>query len=253
MIQRSGLLSTIDPTDIGNIVVFGDIHGDSSALKNGLAAAHRDDVIVFLGDYADRGPDGVEVVEAIHALLEKHDDRVIALIGNHEDYSANGTPEFQPCTLIDEVERKLGSWDSYFPRFMEFHKRLSIAALLPGRLLFVHGGVNPAIESIASLETSGRDLINEILWSDPGSRSGLRSSRRGIGHIFGKDVSGEVLGNVGAEAIIRSHEPRKAFDGPYAEHDGRVLTLSSTGVYGGRPFVLRIDPRTATRSVEYIG
>jgi hypothetical protein len=47
---------------------------------------------------------------------------------------------------------------------------------------------------------------------------------------------------LGVKRIIRSHKPAKALTGPSYSHNGRVVTISSTSVYGGEPFFLSIDP-----------
>ncbi len=58
--------------------------------------------------------------------------------------------------------------------------------------------------------------------------------------MFGPDISNAVAKRLNAEYIVRSHQPFKAESGPCIEHGGRVVTISSTSVYGGRPFVLEI-------------
>jgi serine/threonine protein phosphatase 1 len=65
-------------------LAIGDVHGCPAALDALLAAARPtpDDVLVFLGDYVDRGPDSRGVIDRVLALRRAH--RVIALRGNHE-------------------------------------------------------------------------------------------------------------------------------------------------------------------------
>jgi len=48
--------------------------------------------------------------------------------------------------------------------------------------------------------------------------------------------------------VVRSHQPRKAASAPYAEHDGRVITISSTTVYGGTSFILKLSARDLNTS-----
>ena len=242
MVTRSGSLATIKVSPGERIIVFGDIHGDLRTLEKGLAVRRPRDVVVFLGDYADRGPDGVEVIEQVETLLDRLPQSVVALKGNHESYSDSGEPLFSPCTLTHEAEKKRGSWEAYFPHFSRFVDRLSIAAIVPGETLFVHGGIHNSIESAGALEDPSASLESEIMWSDPVPHRGLSSSRRGAGHEFGPDISERVCRNLGVKRIVRSHEPRKAIDGPASEHDGRVITTSSTTVYHGDAFVLVFDP-----------
>jgi len=68
-------------------VAVGDIHGNAAALENLLAALlpelDREDTLVFLGDYIDRGPDSRGCVERIVNLQQGGPCTVVALLGNH--------------------------------------------------------------------------------------------------------------------------------------------------------------------------
>jgi serine/threonine protein phosphatase 1 len=65
-------------------LAVGDIHGCSAALDALLAVAQPTpaDLVVFLGDYVDRGPDSKGVIDRLIALRQTH--RVVCLRGNHE-------------------------------------------------------------------------------------------------------------------------------------------------------------------------
>ena len=66
--------------------VIGDIHGCSEALSQLLTKIKpltKDDTVIFIGDYIDRGPDSRGVIEIILKLRVEH-SRVITLMGNHE-------------------------------------------------------------------------------------------------------------------------------------------------------------------------
>ena len=71
-------------------IAVGDVHGNLAALDDLLGqlrtVTSEDDVVVFLGDYIDRGPESKACVDAILAL--KHDvaAEVVCLRGNHEDW-----------------------------------------------------------------------------------------------------------------------------------------------------------------------
>ncbi|MEM6981276.1 MAG: metallophosphoesterase family protein, partial [Planctomycetota bacterium] len=64
--------------------VVGDIHGCGKALRTLIQTLDltRDDEIIFLGDYIDRGPDSRDVIEQLIELRQQC--RMIALRGNHE-------------------------------------------------------------------------------------------------------------------------------------------------------------------------
>jgi serine/threonine protein phosphatase 1 len=73
-----------------SVIAIGDIHGQSEALEDLLAhilpEMRREDVLVFLGDYIDRGPDSRRCVERIIRLKAESPFSVITLLGNHEQW-----------------------------------------------------------------------------------------------------------------------------------------------------------------------
>lgn len=248
MFTRKGALALVDPEFTGRILIFGDIHGDLKSLQRGIGLRGPRDLHIFLGDYADRGPEGVEVIEGILHLMERIPDRILALMGNHELYDEKGRPAFMPCTLIDEAERKRGSWEAFLPTLRRFTQRLALAALIPGCALCVHGGISSDMGDREKLASPEPEQRTQILWGDPGPEKGESPGPRGAGRLFGPDVSRQVLDGLKVPFLIRSHEPRKAWSGPAFEHGDRVVTTSSTSVYGGRPFVLVIEASDPPRN-----
>ena len=69
-------------------VAVGDIHGNLQALEDLLAGLvptlKREDVLVFLGDYIDGGPDTRGCLERIVHLNEELPCPVVGVLGNHE-------------------------------------------------------------------------------------------------------------------------------------------------------------------------
>ncbi len=78
--------------DDTRIYAIGDIHGCITEferlleiIQNDLASAQiANHLIIFLGDYVDRGPDSAGCVEKLIKLRESSDN-VVCLKGNHED------------------------------------------------------------------------------------------------------------------------------------------------------------------------
>jgi serine/threonine protein phosphatase 1 len=66
------------------LYAFGDIHGELEKLDELLEeiAPTREDQLVFLGDYIDRGPDSPGVIDRMIELREQHS--CTFLLGNHE-------------------------------------------------------------------------------------------------------------------------------------------------------------------------
>ncbi len=70
------------------LFAVGDIHGcfeKLSALMDKINIDFQKDMLIFLGDYVDRGPASFEVVEYLIDLKKKHADNIIFLKGNHEE------------------------------------------------------------------------------------------------------------------------------------------------------------------------
>jgi len=229
------------------IFVVGDLHGDYESFKNAIKIFDKDkkegDVLIFLGDYADRGPNGVEIILGLYQFLKTRKD-IITLKGNHEDYSKDGEPKFYPCDLIDEANTKINRgwevfWKEVFQNFLEYLKPVYIA----GKVLFVHGGISEKIQSKKDLFKKENEEI--LLWSDPYNGKGEIPSSRGAGVEFGEDVTNKVLQRLDLKLIVRSHQPNKAAYGqPYFEHSGKIVTVNSSRVYG-IPFMILVDPEKA--------
>jgi serine/threonine protein phosphatase 1 len=76
---------------MGKIFAIGDIHGCISELNNlmkKLDIKAKEDTLVFIGDYIDRGPDSKGVINSILEIRQVI-DHVICLKGNHEQMFLN--------------------------------------------------------------------------------------------------------------------------------------------------------------------
>jgi serine/threonine protein phosphatase 1 len=71
-----------------NIYAVGDIHGCLNRLEMLLDEVQPDleqDILLFVGDYIDRGPDSRRVVDYVLGLQQRHPrEHVVCLKGNHE-------------------------------------------------------------------------------------------------------------------------------------------------------------------------
>lgn len=71
-----------------SVYAVSDIHGHLDALERALAIVDLDGDpgadLVLLGDYVDRGPSSRQVLERVRSLQQKHGERVVALLGNHD-------------------------------------------------------------------------------------------------------------------------------------------------------------------------
>lgn len=70
------------------VIAIGDIHGCINTLKeliDKINPIFDEDLIVFLGDYIDRGNFPLNTLRYVKSLQEKYPNNVICLKGNHED------------------------------------------------------------------------------------------------------------------------------------------------------------------------
>lgn len=84
------------------LYIWGDLHGDIKTFVRMLEKLHSDGIIddtfkitqpqtyfLFLGDYSDRGKQGIEVIYTLLRLKLKNPSSVYFVRGNHEDLSVN--------------------------------------------------------------------------------------------------------------------------------------------------------------------
>jgi len=138
------------------IFAIGDIHGCYDRLKTLMDKIPIDlsrDTLVFIGDYIDRGPYSVEVVDYLMQLRERVPD-IVFLKGNHEDMLdkfINGVDRF--TYLLNGGQQTLDSYltkpvqsDFYPipPEHMEFFKSLRLYYETE-EFIFVHAGLRPRV------------------------------------------------------------------------------------------------------------
>jgi len=207
----------------GKRVAFvGDTHGDREAtetvLDRFLSPNH---VIVFLGDYVDRGPDSEGNLKLLLETKLAHPDRIVLLMGNHEGWAVS---PFSPADF----------WHSLHPerqkRCAQALAELPFAAWHPGGLLALHGAL-PDVEKVEEIEKIqlGSSDWRKITWGDwadvPGYSAGDYFGRP----TFGRDFFEEVMDRLGLKALVRSHQPHA----PTYLYDGRCLTIFTSSAYGG--------------------
>lgn len=230
-----GRLVKIKPK--GEALIIGDLHGDLESLIDILRESSflqklnrtRDAVMIFLGDYGDRGAHSAEVYYTVLSLKLLFPSQVVLMRGNHEgpkDIMA------QPHDLPVQFQAKFGDdgAKSYRKLFKLFACMYN-AALIDGRYLIIHGGLPQhasTIEDLAFAHDSHPkcEFLEEMLWSDPSEDViGTSASPRGAGRLFGENVTNEVLKRLNARVLIRGHEPCE--EGFKINHHGKVLTLFS--------------------------
>lgn len=194
-------------TDGNLIYAIGDIHGRYDLMKMLLeaivadvarvASDHRP-ILIFLGDYVDRGPDSAKVLQAMLWLQARTDFEVHALKGNHEhamlrfiDAPHDGAAwigfggastlaaygveppalEAAPSDLTTARDALLRNMPAAHLRFLE---RLELMAVV-GDYAFVHAGARPGVPLLDQTE-------DDLLWIRAGFLEGAAAFERVIVH-----------------------------------------------------------------------
>ncbi len=234
-LRINGRLISLMPK--GEAVVVGDLHGDLESLVYILdstrfvkkAQEKEDSLLVFLGDYGDRGSHSPEVYHIVLKLKELFPEKVVLMRGNHE-----GPKDIlaYPHDLPDQLHSKFGEEGlNAYIKLRELFNYLYNAVLVEEKFILLHGGVPSEasrLEDVACAHEKHpmESHLEEILWSDP--EEGMRGtypSPRGAGKLFGEDVTEKFLNMFGVKVLIRGHEP--SGEGFKINHGGRILTLFS--------------------------
>ncbi len=227
----------VEAPPVGEAIVVGDLHGDLKSLLYILEASNflfkaqskEDVLLIFLGDYGDRGSNCPEVYYVVLNLKELFPERVVLMRGNHE-----GPPDLlaSPHDLPIHMNQKFGERGSEaYLKVRELFNHLYTAVLIKGRYIFLHGGAPSGAINVNDIayahEKHPRERhLEEILWSDPWEGiNGTIASPRGAGRLFGEDITNKLLQMLDVKVLIRGHESSK--EGYKINHSGKVLTLFS--------------------------
>ncbi|MGC2425744.1 MAG: metallophosphoesterase family protein [Nitrososphaeraceae archaeon] len=228
-----------------NLIIIGDIHGDFKSLFKVLQdiafqefLLNPHNKIIFLGDYVDRGSDSVGVLYLICYLKQKFPDSIVLMRGNHEaplefPFSSHDLP----FKIIKYYGENLGKM-IYNKKLLTFFPLLILTTVIKNHLLLVHGGLPTEVtgltkdfrKSVAAAQDNHihNRIMEEILWNDPWNqihKRDWRYSERGVGRLFGINISKKWLKISGTKVVVRGHEPCQGFK---IDHDGMVMTLFSS-------------------------
>jgi len=226
LLQEAGRLFVEEPKLIelrGERVVFvGDTHGDLEASELVISRyLLPGTVVVFLGDYVDRGPHSRENLLYLLEQKLKHPQSLFLLMGNHEGWAIE---KFTPADFW------LGLGPEQERLYAETLAKLPLVAMTPNGVIALHG----ALPDVAELRDINRIKLGsepwrQITWGDWGDSPGDFLGGLGGRPKFGRGYFERLMRSLGKELLIRSHQP----DAPQLLFDGRCLTIFTSSAYLG--------------------
>jgi len=202
--QESSFLELTAP-----IIICGDIHGQYRDLIRlfDFGGSPQKKQYLFLGDYVDRGKNSIECIALLLAYKVKYPKSIYLLRGNHESEMINRTYGF-----YDECKRRynLRIWKI----FSDCFNWLPISALVNQKILCMHGGLSPDLQSLNNIkqivrptEVPDKGLLCDLLWSDPEKDcEDWAPNSRGISVLFNEELIEKALDELDIDLICRAHQ-----------------------------------------------
>jgi serine/threonine-protein phosphatase PP1 catalytic subunit len=160
-----------------------------------------------LGDYVDRGKNSLETISLLLAYKVKYKENFFLLRGNHEAEGINKIYGF-----YDECKRKYSV--KLWKIFTDCFNCLPVAALIDDKILCMHGGISPELNTLDQLrklvrptDVPEKGLLCDLLWSDPEKEStGWGVNERGVSVTFSSSVVEGFLKKHDLDLICRAHQ-----------------------------------------------
>jgi hypothetical protein len=212
----------------------------------------------FLGDFFDRGPDGVAVVDLVMSLSEQAEaagGSVRALLGNHEILTLGmhrwgdtdvpsdfGSRSFERSWRLNGGQE--ADQEALREHHLQFLRGLPVLARVDDHLL-MHSDTTEYFgwgDTVDEINASVRDVLagDDIeRWWDCWRRMTTRYAFRGPD---GPETADKMLAAFGGRRIVHGHSviadqlgvPPQLIDGPCLYADGKVLGVDG-GVFVGGP------------------
>ncbi|GAA3053892.1 Ser/Thr/Tyr protein phosphatase SppA [Streptomyces olivoverticillatus] len=273
------------PTGPGPLYVVGDVHGYLDELHEALAAQGLIDAsghwaagnarLWFLGDFTDRGPDGVGVIDLVMRLSAEAaaaGGYCKALMGNHEllligakrfaDTPVNsgaGTASFQAAWLLNGGQRT--DMERLEDHHLQWMSRLDAIAEEDGHLL-VHSDTTAYLDYGDSIEAVNDAVTEALQRNDPDECWDLFrkfTKRFAFRDEAGSVAARELLETYGGSRVVHGHSPipyllgevgtedadgedggAPAVDGPHLYADGLALAMDGGVTMAGKLLVVQL-------------
>ena len=202
------------------IVFVGDTHGDLDATKKVIYKFLKPGyIIVFLGDYVDRGKYSRENVDFLLKIKKENPKQVYLLLGNHDSVES--------CALYAS-----DFWDDLTSKEKKFYSNIfsKFPLVFTCKNIIACHGVLPDFKDIREVNeiSTCDESWMRLLWGDFEDKKGESLDGFAGRPTFGKDYFKRVMKNFGKDVLIRGHQ-LLAKGYMFNRH---CLTLLSSDLYG---------------------
>lgn len=223
----------------GKAVFVGDTHGDLDATQRVIRRFLKPPyLLIFLGDYVDRGAYSRENLLYLLQIKRKHPKEIFLLAGNHEGYQVK---EFYPADF----------WNSLPPEerevFGHLFSKFPLAAISRNGVLALHGALPDlsSIEDINRIEWGSAEW-DSILWGDFLECKAERIGDQGGRPQFGRPYFERLMGRYQKKILIRSHQPLA----PPVMYDKRCVTIFTSSAYVPTRTIAILDLEREIRNAD---
>jgi serine/threonine-protein phosphatase PP1 catalytic subunit len=228
------------------VFICGDIHGqfdDLVQIFKNIGYPSKDNTILFMGDYVDRGSYSIEVITLLFLLKIKYPKYIYLLRGNHECHTINRMYGF-----YEECQKKanLLIWKA----FNQVFSYLPVAAIVEKKIFCVHGGLSPKLGDVRLInqikkgtKVPDSGLLCDLMWSDPGNHKEMFADNdRGVSCTFNNDVVNKFMGLNNIDLICRAHQVVEGYEFSFGH---KLVTIFSApnycGEYGNSAAIMKVE------------
>lgn len=243
----------IEIENFRKVIFVGDTHGDLEAsqkiVKDYLKPGN---VLVFLGDYVDRGPFSKENLDFLLKTKIKYPNQLYLLQGNHEGYSVL---KFQPADFWESLSKK--EYQKYslivkkFPLVgvIAFMKGAEKFNNKKGGIIALHG-VLPNLKKLEDINKIklGSKEWREITWGDFLDVEGKNLGKNPFSGRpqFGRNWFFSLMKKFNKKVLIRSHQPTS----PLFMFDDKCLTIFTSSAYGRERIIALADSKKEIKTAK---
>ncbi|MBZ9572101.1 serine/threonine protein phosphatase [Patescibacteria group bacterium] len=226
----------IEISQFKKIIFAGDTHGDLEISKKVISDYLKpENIIVFLGDYVDRGPFSKKTLDFLLETKVKNPNQIYLLQGNHEGHHIL---KFSPADFWERLDKK------------EYQKYSSVVekfplAVITKDIIALHGAL-PDVKSIKEINQIklGSEEWLQITWGDFSEVKGEYLGKDPFTGRpqFGRDYFLKLMKRFKKKVLIRSHQP----DTPQFIFDDRCLTIFTSSAYPRERTIAILDFKKTT-------